>query len=299
MLKTRQLACFVAVAETLNFRAAAERLCMTQPPLSRQIRRLEEMLGVQLLERDRQGVRLTEAGKRFLQDARALLADVDATLQKARAEAGASARTLTVGLTTVVDSAVFPDLTSLFKAEYPDIQLNVQSRISRQLVERLRRGDLDVALIGLPSSTGALKVERLFDDPLAVALPSGHPLARKRRLSLNDLRDETLFWFERGRNPAFHDHCQRLFAALSFSPRIVLEPEDHHVLLGRIAADGGIGLIARSLTAIRRGGVVYRPLSEGGAMAIGIGVAYRPDDESALVRAFVQSVRAYYARREA
>ncbi|TDR79663.1 LysR family transcriptional regulator [Paludibacterium purpuratum] len=297
LLKTRQLECFVAVAELLSFRLAAERLCMTQPPLSRQIQRLEQTLGVRLFDRDRRGVRLTEAGQRLLLDARALLAQADATLQKARAEADAAQPVLNVGLTTVVDSEVFPNLSALFQVEYPDIRFNVLSRISRQLIERLRRGELDVALIGLPSTTGDLVVEHLCDDPLTVALPTGHPLARKRRLSLTELGGEAVFWFERERNPAFYDHCRRLFQGWSFAPRWLPEPEDHHVLLGQVAAGLGVGLIARSLTAIRRKGVVYRPLVEGERMAIGIGVAYRSGDQGAPVSAFVRSVRAYYAQR--
>ncbi|GAB3253484.1 LysR family transcriptional regulator [Chitinimonas naiadis] len=296
-LKHKQLACFIAVAEELNFRLAAERLHMTQPPLSRQIQQLEAVLGVALFERSRQGVRITEAGERFLPDARALLEQADAMLEKARDYATAPGQALNIGITTVVDAQALPDLASLFQSQHPGIKLNVVPQRSLGLIKALKRGELDVALIGLPSLTEDLQVERLFDDPLVVAVPARHPLARKRQLALADLQAETVFWFRRALNPAYYDHCMGRFKAFNFSPDFIPEPADHHVLLGMIANGQGIALIPGSLKAIKRQGVVYKRLLEGERLSIGIGVALRPDEASALVRAFVESVRGYYARR--
>lgn len=293
-LKHKQLACFIAVADTLNFRQAAERLHMTQPPLSRQISQLEGVLGVQLFDRSRQGVRLTEAGERFLPDARALLGQAEALLEKARGYAGGAEPALNIGITTALDALAFPDLAALFRTRWPEARLNVVPQRSIELIKRLQSGELDAALLGLPSRTGDLLVEHVYDDPLAVALPKGHLLARKRQLALADLQAETLFWFKRALNPAYHDHCQQVFQSLAFAPHTIPEPPDHHVLLGMIAAGQGIALIPSSLRAIQRQGVVYKPLKEGARLAIGIGVARRQGEVVPLVGEFVESVRGYY-----
>lgn len=295
-LNLKQVRCFVAVAEELNFRVAAERLHMTQPPLTRQIKRLEETLKTQLFERDRKGVRMTDAGERFLLDARTLLQQADDALVKFQSRNQGDARELNIGVTTVVDTHVFQSVMSSFRKEYSGIRINVVPGISINLIKEMHRGRLDVALLGLPSATGDLVVERLFTDPLVAALPSDHRLARKRRLALADLAGEAVFWFDRKHNPVYYDDCQRTFKALSFSPRFIPEPRDHHVLLGLIAADDGIGLIPSSLKSIKRNGVIYKPLVEGDLMSIGIGVAYRAGTLSAPADAFVRTVRRHYDR---
>ena len=260
LFKPRQLQCFVAVAELLNFRQAAERLCMTQPPLSRQIQQLEAVLGRQLFERDTRGVRMTEAGVHFLADARALLQQAESVLQHARQQD--SGAVLRIGMTTVVDSGIFPDWSAMLAAPCPGVRLAISRQLSIQLIRQLRRGELDVALIGLPSLTNELVVEKLFDDPLMLALPASHPLARKRQVRLADLQGEALFWFGRALNPAYYDFCQPAFQALPRPPRFVPEPPEHHILLAQVAAGQGGALIPRSLRQIRR---------RGGAPAVGPG----------------------------
>jgi len=297
LLKTKQLECFIVVAEELNFRLAAERLYMTQPPLSRQIKKLEEVLGVQLFERDRQGVHITEAGERFLPDARALLKQADDIQKKARDYKKEVSRELSIGITTVVDTSIFPDWVSLFQKKHPGIKLNIKPRRSLDLIRNLKSGKLDVALIGLPSLTEDLIVECLFTDPLAVAMPASHHLARKKQISMAGLQEEPLFWFNRELNPAYYDHCLHIFKALNFLPKFIPEPADHHVLLGMIANGHGIALIPSSLKAIKRKGVVYKRFAERDLLSIGIGVAFPPDANSKLVQEFVQSVRGYYANR--
>lgn len=293
LFKPRQLQCFVAVAELLNFRQAAERLCMTQPPLSRQIQQLEAVLGRQLFERDTRGVRMTEAGVHFLADARALLQQAESVLQHARQQD--SGAVLRIGMTTVVDSGIFPDWSAMLAAPCPGVRLAISRQLSIQLIRQLRRGELDVALIGLPSMTNELVVEKLFDDPLMLALPAGHPLARKRQVRLADLQGEALFWFGRALNPAYYDFCQPAFQALPRPPRFVPEPPEHHILLAQVAAGQGGALIPRSLRQIRRSGVVYRRFAEGELLSIGVGVAWRQQGDSPLVQTFVQCVRQYFA----
>lgn len=276
-LELRQLRYFVAVAEALSFRRAAERMALTQPPLTRQIQALEQSLGVQLLVRDRRGVELTAEGEVTLRDARELLAQADALTLRFRRQASSvtGARSaLRLGLTTVVDAALFTWLEPALRTRVPDLRLSTRRQISQRSISDLLRGRLDAALIGLPSETFDLVIEKLTDDPLMVALPGNHPLAKLDSLALRDLGAGPLFWFQRSLNPAYYDHFETLFRRLGFAPERLREPHDHHVLLSLIADGQGQALVPRSLTVVRRAGVVYKHLKDEHHFQIGLALAY-------------------------
>ncbi|WP_020201086.1 LysR family transcriptional regulator [Cupriavidus sp. WS] len=292
-LELWQLEYFVAVADELSFRRAAERLSITQPPLTRQIQALEETVGARLFERDRNGVALTPAGSQLLPEARALLAGADAMLARARKRARRNAG-LRLGITTVVDAALFTWLAPALQARAPDVRLLQKRQISQQSIADLRRGALDAALIGLPSGTGELHVEHLFDDPLVAALPATHRLARRKRLSILELQADPLFWFQRRLNPAYFDHYEALFRTLGFSPPRVPEPADHHVLLGLIADGQGVALVPASLQAMARAGVVYKPLKEAAVLRIGVAVVHAPGNPAPALPLLLETLRERY-----
>ncbi|MGP1630555.1 MAG: LysR family transcriptional regulator, partial [Giesbergeria sp.] len=210
-VKFRQLKYFIAVAEELSFRRAAERLFITQPPLSRQIKMLEESLGTRLFDRDRQGVRLTEAGNEFLADARSLLRASEQVLTRFKPQSERNKTAITLGITTVIDASVFAWIGAAFEQRFPGARVNVKRQISACSIRDLNQGVLDVAVIGLPSHTDGLTVEHLCDDPMVACIASNHPAARKRRVSILDLQDDKLFWFNRKLNRAYYDYCQQVF----------------------------------------------------------------------------------------
>jgi DNA-binding transcriptional LysR family regulator len=286
-LKLRQLTYFIVVAEELSFRRAAERLFITQPPLSRQIKLLEDTLGATLFDRDRQGVRLTEAGHSFLADARALLRESEQVLVRFKPQPLDTKVTLTLGITTVIDVGLFAGIDTAFEKIYPSIRVIVKPQISAHSIRDLNQGVIDVAVIGLPSRAEGLTVEHLCDDPLVACIASSHPAARKRRISILDLQHDHLYWFDRRLNPAYYDYCQHVFKQVGFNPQRVPEPADHHVLLGLIAAGQGIALVPRSLNSMTRKGVVFKDVIEGDQLCIRIGVAYRGSGASEAVRAIV------------
>jgi DNA-binding transcriptional LysR family regulator len=266
-LDTHSLQIFVAVARCLSFRQAAEQLHMTQPPLSRAVRQMEERLGVKLFERDTQSVALTAAGGELLPralDILDLLDEAEATLRKH--QAGSRLR---LGLTTSMESGLFRAFTDALSA---DLSVDIVFADSPRLVARLRAGRLDAAVIALPTKTFDLPVHQLGRQAMLVALPSRHALAKRRQLSLADLQSCDVYWFERSRQPAFFDHSHAVFRRHGFAPRFVREPQDHHVLLSDIAADKGVALLPISFTAIRRAGVVYRQLAEGEELAASLGL---------------------------
>ncbi|OEZ64757.1 HTH-type transcriptional regulator BenM [Janthinobacterium sp. HH103] len=274
-LDTHALTLFCAVARCLNFRQAAEQLHMTQPPLSRAIKTLEEKLGARLFERDTQGVALTQAGRTLLPQALHIL-DLLETAHTSLQRDAAPAR-LRLGLTSSVAAGLFRPLLAALEAQLGSVRLELTAAPSPRLVAGVRKGQLDAALLALPSATFELAVQPLARQPMMLALPAGHRLAKKRKLSLTDIAAESIYWFERARQPAFFDHCQQVFRRHGFAPAFLREAPDHHVLLGDVAAGKGMALLADSFRALRLAGVAYRPLAEGEELAAGIGLAWREE----------------------
>ena len=274
-LDTHALTLFCAVARCLNFRQAAEQLHMTQPPLSRAIRLLEDRLGARLFERDTQGVALTQAGRTLLPQALHILDLLDAA--QASLQRDAAPARLRLGLTSSVEAGLFRPLLAALEAQLGNVRLELTAAPSPRLVASVRKGQLDAALLALPSATFDLAVQPLARQPMMLALPAGHRLAKKRKLGLADICQESVYWFERARQPAFFDHCQQVFRRHGFAPAFLREAVDHHVLLGDVAAGKGMALLADSFRALRLAGVAYRPLAEGGELAAGIGLAWREE----------------------
>ncbi|WP_174364276.1 LysR substrate-binding domain-containing protein [uncultured Caballeronia sp.] len=289
-----QLRYFVAVAEELSFRRAAERLFITQPPLTRQIQALEEIVGAELFERDSGGVRLTSEGAYLLIEARDLLAVADATFKRIAQRTAQPWSDLRLGITTVLDPALFSWIEPALKKRDPTIRVIQKRQYSQDSVRDLRRGLLDAALIGLPSATEGLCVERLFDEPLVAALPEGHALCKRRRISLLEMSGDLLFWPLRRINPGYYDHFARVFRTHGFNPPRVPEPADHHVLLSLIAQGQGVALIPSSLKAIARDGVVYRELREHTDLRIEVAIAYMPDAHYASLQYLIDVLRSHY-----
>ncbi len=271
LLDTRALQMFVAVAHSLNFRQAAEQLHMSQPPLSRAIKTLEERLGVRLFDRDTQGVALTAAAVRLLPQAQAILVQLEAA-ERQLARHAAPGR-LRLGLTSSLQPGLFEDLQQALTGRLGEAGVEVSFGPSPRLVAQLRAHRLDAALIGLPCATHELDVGRVGAQPLMLALPSAHPLARRGRVSLADIGAQSVYWFERARQPAYFDHCHEVFRRHAFAPRFLREPHDHHLLLGEVAAGRGLALLPTSFRSLKLRGVVYRALKEGAELAVGIGLA--------------------------
>jgi DNA-binding transcriptional LysR family regulator len=292
----KQLHYFTVVADGLHFGRAAEQLHMTQPALSRQIAALEQRLDVVLLERHRHVVGLTPAGRQFLHDARSILTSIEtatSALQHLRARGQPHNRpVLRCGYTLALDASVFPDLRLALKKLGSGHEVELSFARSAELIKQVRQGRLEIAFIGMPASVAGVASVRLGADPMAVAVPQAHPLARRKLLGLAELSADAVFWFKRSRNPAFFDHAQRVFAEFHCSPQWLAEPEQHHLLLGEVARGNGIGLVPRSMTRSGREGVRFVALREGGRLAVETGVVWRPDPTT---DALVAAVRALAA----
>ena len=288
----RRLRYFLAVSEELSFGRAAERLHISQPPLSRQIRQLEDELGVDLFQRSKAGVTLTEAGAAFLPEVRRTLGQAEKAVAVARAARGSNGGQFVLGYTTVFDRSAFPDVFDRFRRRFPSWRLVVKGKHSISLIRDIKNGAMDVAFIGLHTEPQGLKVVTIREEPFVVALPASHQLAKKRRLGFDDLRCVPLFWFERRLNPGFYDYCQAFFEQINFKPNAIPEPADHHIMLGLIAEGQGVALIPASLQNVKRKGVVFRPLKDESKLSMGVAVAYSERNQSPALRPFLELLRA-------
>ncbi|MGO1307986.1 MAG: LysR family transcriptional regulator [Kluyvera intermedia] len=260
-LDIRLLRYFVVVAQENNMSRAAQRLFMSQPPLSRHIRQLEERLGVTLFVRHTKGLTLTDEGLRVLDIIRPLLAQQDKTYAALSQLGQAGSQSMRLGLTTAFEQGVFASLEMQLEAQVTT--LNIVRHGSPELVRQVRRGKLDAALVALPLETDGLTVIPLaLQEPLIAALPAQWPEAKADSLTLAALSERPLFWFKRERNPAFFDYTRDIFRHAGYSPAYVEEPLEHDVLLARIARGDGVSLFPASFAAIQRQGVVFRPLSD-------------------------------------
>jgi len=272
----RLLRYFSVVAEEGSLRRAAERLFMTQPPLSRHMKRLEDMLGMTLFIRHSTGLTLTEDGKAVLRVIGPVLTARQAANKRllALAHTARSRNTqLNIGLTTAFEQGIF----AVFAQRLHDLcpgKVRFARHGSPQLAQAVGRGKLDAALVALPLAAQGLRLHALaYEEPLLAALPAAWPEARAATLALRDLSGKPLFWFQRHSNPAFFDQTKNIFAAALFAPVLVDEPEEYDVLLARIAQGEGMGLLPRSFSAIGRNGVVFRQLEEGGLLRLRLGLA--------------------------
>lgn len=271
-VEVRHLQYFAVVAEENNLRRAAERLFMAQPPLSRQIKQLEERLGVALFERHSKGLSLTNEGAKVLEIIQPLLRMVDTTFDRLGKELQSEGKTLRVGFTTAFEQGVFAKLEAALHEQYGN-RLHIVRAASPKLARDVRKGKLDAALVALPLDVPGLVVRELaYKEPLVAAIPEGWQLHQRKLLPLERVSGRQLFWFKREANPAFFDFTKGRFSLAGFEPHFVEEPAEHDVLLARIASGEGMGLFAASFAAIKRDGVVFLGLAEKADLYVKAGI---------------------------
>lgn len=255
----RQLRYFLVLAEELNFRRAAERLHLTQPPLSRQIAALEEALGVRLLDRDGPATRLTAAGRRAQAAFQAAVQAFDAAL--AEAASGGARRQLRLGLPWWMDMSAFQALDAGWRATAGRMPLEPVLEIGPRLLDGLRRQTLDAALVAMPHELLGLRHVPVASLGHVALLPRGSALARKRALRLRELEALPPFLrFPKRQNPALWMHYQRQYEAAGFRPKAEADAPGTTATIAQIAAGRGCTVMPAAMTGQRYPGVVARRL---------------------------------------
>jgi DNA-binding transcriptional LysR family regulator len=259
-----QLRYFVAVAERLHFGRAAEALHISQPPLSRAIRALEERLGVALLARSRRRVELTAEGARFLEEARRVIGQLERAVQELRAMASGEQGRLRVGFVSLADYGVLPGLLKSYKGAHPRVTLSLREMLSPEQAAALGAGELDFGLL-LPPVTGEGALEHLVvqRERFVAALPSRHRLARAEgRLAMSELGGEPFVMVPREIAPGLYDIVRGLAARAGIPLNVAQEAIQMQTVVSLVSSGLGVAIVPASLANLGRRGVVYRPLAD-------------------------------------
>lgn len=261
-MELRQARAFVTTADEGHVGRAAARLHVTQPTLSRQIAALERSLGVPLFDRTRRQLALTPAGEVFLAGARELVRRADELAAAAQRAHRGELGVLRVGFVQSATFDALPRLLGDFRTAVPDVRVEVQAMTTLDQLDALADDRIDAGLLRPPVNAPNLRLRTVSHDALCAALPGGHPLARRRRVSLSDLADEDFVFYERDAGPAVHDTIVGFCRAVGFSPRIVQEAIDVQTIVALVAARLGVSLLIAPTPHTDEAAVVYRPLTD-------------------------------------
>jgi DNA-binding transcriptional LysR family regulator len=291
-MELRQLRQFTALAETLNFRAAAKRLHMSQPPLSVSIRNLEEEVGVKLFTRTTHDVQLTEAGRSALSDARRTLFHAAEVARVAQAVALGLSGRLRIGFVGSAKCRLLPRILPAFRKQYHEVKLELHEGTNTTIIESLEASNLDLGIVRVPftwqSSIEYVTVER---DIFVAALPARHPLAKKPRLSLRDIAKEPFIHYKTSVVPGLHAMTMLLFQDAGFMPRVTQEAVQVETAICLVESGLGVALVPSIASCKASRGIVFRKLYRLPAVAsIGLALAYDPNHETATARRFREFV---------
>ncbi|MGO0070524.1 LysR substrate-binding domain-containing protein [Pseudomonas aeruginosa] len=291
-MELRHLRYFIAVAEELHFGRAAERLGISQPPLSQQIQALEEEIGARLFERTNRRVELTDAGRLFLDESRQVLAQVDKAVLLARRAHLGELGELKIGFTSSAPfTSTIPSSIHAFRKAYPDVHLDLQEMSSRQVLKALLEESLQVGVIRPLALPDAVHWVELFREPLVAVLRADHPLAAGSEdgLAIAALAEEPFVFFPRSYGTGLYDQVIALTRQAGFTPRIAQEASEAMTIIGLVSAGLGVSILPASFRRTRVDGVVYRTLSDPEATTA-VWLVRRQNEGSPLALSFIDLV---------
>lgn len=293
-IEFNQLRCFVTVAEELHFGRAAERLHMTQPPLTRHIQLLEHALGVTLFERTSRSVRLTAAGRVFLVDARRLLNFAEQAALSARQFGTGEAGKVTLGFTAVSGYELIPSLIAAASEQLPGITLLLKEMVSVGQFAALDAGTIDLGFVRPLNTPSALEFQLIAREPLLLAMPRQHPFTAMGQVPLTALHRQRFIMYSPDEGKYFHD----LIHALLLGPRVLPDYVQHisqtHSIIGLVRAGLGIAIVPASARNFNVHGVEFRALQDASAFAE-LYMAWRPDHRNPALQALLGFAAGHFA----
>lgn len=291
-MELKDLRCFVVVAEELSFSRAAQRLHMTQPPLSARVKHLEEELGVPLFERSTRNVRLTDAGRLLYEETRRLFVQLEQNARMVRRVGHGEVGRLTLGFVPSASNGPLPPLLRVFRQRFPDVELSLHEMNPRQSMDGLQDKWIDAAFFYLPFGDAppfgnpALGYKAVSREPLVVALPEGHPLAAERRIKLRSLADEPFILTPPYQQAGLRDKVVELCRLAGFVPKAGQEAYLVQTGVGLVASGVGGALVPASLRNLQTTGVAYRPV-QGSTPMVEMGVVWRREDPGVILDSFL------------
>jgi DNA-binding transcriptional LysR family regulator len=287
MIDIRQMRYFVVLAETLHFGRAAERLHLSQPPLSRQIAALEQELGVRLLERHSRHATLTAAGQRFLEDARAVLASFDQACRNARLTARGVLGELSVGFMMHAANTVLPNLAHRYMEAYPQVRVTLREVIPSTLAEEVVKGVYDAGIMFFPSTVKGLTIREIHRETLCVAMHRSHRLSGTGPIEAEALANQNLIATPADVAPMLRQAIVEFCAAAGFVPTIRLEAQLQQTIVNLVSEDLGIALVPESMRKLGVPNVVFRELAN--APSIAHVIAWRPGNLNPALPPFLET----------
>jgi DNA-binding transcriptional LysR family regulator len=295
MVELRHLRYFIAVAEELNFSRAAERLHMAQPPLSAAIRQLERDLAVDLLVRTTREVKLTDAGRAFLDGARRTLADAERAVEDAKRAAAGELGQLRIAYSWSTRFETLPALGRAFRANHPDIRLLAQEMWNARMPPAFGNGSIDVALSLCPEIAAELELAPIRKERFVALLPATHPLAREQAIPLSALAEEEFVVFPREIAPRLHDAFMAFYRRAGFEPRVRHESFHTGWDLGVLAEIPAAAVAPQTVAPGLPDGIVAIALSEP-TDSLETCLVWRADDTSPATAAFMAVARSAFGR---
>ena len=299
LMELRHLRYFVGVAEEENVSRAALKLHVSQPALSRQIRDLEEELGFLLLERSAKSVRLTEAGRAFLTEARAVLQRAEDAVKAARAIATGGRGELHVGYAPSLTARILPPTLRAFQAELPNVRVKLHDFSTEEMLAGLREGKLQIAFVVrlTPALLRGLRFEELARDLICLAVAPKHPLAARRTVTLAEIAREPLITYSRKDYPDAHENLAAMFAAIKSKPRIAEEHDSVSSLIAAVEAGNGVAIAPQSLTCTAGPRLKLIPFSPAPAPLV-IGAAWAKNGLTAAAERFLKCAKETTLKKE-
>ena len=289
-MELRHLRYFVAVAEALSFTKAAEKLHTAQPSLTRQIKDLEQELGVRLLNRTKQQVTLTDEGRSFLADAKRLLALAAEIVQSVRQLHSGEMSALNIGYVSNLFHDLLPATLSSFHQSFPPVSVNLFDLSCGEQFRALEDGKLDLGFVGLhePIARRGLEFRPVASYKTLVALPKDNPLADKTTVELNALAPMFFIGMSEASYPGYRDWLTKTCQRAAFTPKVLQDVELERTMIHAVAAGLGVALVPEQLKKLERENVVFRPLNP--TVVTEGCVAWRNGNPSAALRACVEIV---------
>lgn len=291
-MEFRYLRYFVAVATAKHFTRAADKLGISQPPLSQQIKKLEHEIGTPLFKRLTRGVEMTEAGKVLYEDANQILKLTDAAVDRARSVARGEEGYFNVGFSA--SSSFHPAVLRLlhaYRQRYPNVVLTPRQENTPNLVTGLRNRNIDVAFLRLPSDVNSeLNSEVLVEEPMKLALPDDHPLHYKRHIHLSELQHDPLIMFPREVCPGLHDMILHACYLSGYEPKLGQQASQLTATIGMVSAGFGITIIPKSLSCIKMNRVSYHTIDDA-RLNTRITMVWRQHENSPIIMNMIQMLR--------
>ncbi len=292
-MELRHLRYFVSIAEAGSFSAAASQLHISQPPLTRQIQQLEDILQVTLFERLPRGITLTQAGETLLTEARNILSLLEQAVHRTQESDKGQLGKLEVGIFGSAIYGVIPSIIREFRSTHPNVEVVLHNMERNAQLKALRERRLTVGFNRFFGGEHGLKCEKVHSENMNIAIYGQHKLSGRVSVKLKDIDQETMVLYPRTARPSFIDHLQHLFQKSHIQAKLIHEVDDVTTAIALVSSGMGITVVTESACNLRLPNVEYIPLEIADISAFDLDIIYRENDTSPLLQEFLETVRKY------